>query len=122
MRKIFLILFFIFSFGFFDYMMDAIKDFGQSEKFWFWRWCKNTRYEQWSIYGSHKALPFFKTYDSGKFWLSDSWHLMKHGLLFSFAGIVSVIFPIHWYFKIFVFLFAYWLEGEIFNLFYQKLK
>lgn len=54
------ILIFVCLAGFFDYMMDAIKDFKQSEKFWLWKWVqKHPAYMGW--YQGWHSLPYFES-------------------------------------------------------------
>ena len=107
--------------GFFDSTMDSIKDFGQNYKFWLWKLCRGTRYETWCLYGSHVPLPFFKKYDPGKIWASDSWHMAKHFMLLSWSGAVSILLPFGW-FNVLPFVGIYYLEGLIFRLMYEPLK
>ena len=106
--------------GFFDYMMDGIKDYGKSDKFWFWRKIKGTKYEAWGTYGSQISL--WGKYNPAYPWSSDSWHMAKHFMLLSWAGAVAFSFDTTWYFQIVIWWSAYWLEGFIFSEFYDKLK
>lgn len=110
--------------GFFDYMMDAIKDYQESNKFWLWNKVKETKYEFWYL-GWH-SLPFFEKrgwiYNPGLVWLSDAWHMAKHGMLLSWSGAVACSFGTYWYYQIVVWWLAYYIEGEIFNVGYQRLK
>ena len=114
-------------------MMDAIKDYGKSDKFWFWRKIKGTKYELWGTYGSHVAL-FGLKYNPAYPWSSDGWHTMKHGELLGFSGaiaclwawIIAMTFNLKWYLEIPIQLILWWalyrIEGMIFNKGYDKLK
>jgi hypothetical protein len=124
--------------GFFDGVMDMIKDFHQSDKNWLWQWVKGTKYQSW--YDGWNPLPFFDTYRPGMIWLSDAWHMAKHCMLLCFAGalslaitlFVSLLFEkkysrkLEWYYQLLIQIVLwwtlYWLEGEFFNLTYQRLK
>ena len=123
--------------GLYDYMMDAIKDFKQSPKFWLKKWIdKHPEYLLW--YTGFHPLPFIErkgiAYNPKYPWTSDAWHMMKHGLLLSWSGAVSIalslyvgeIADLEWYvilgFTLTVWWFIYWIEGTIFNLGYQRLK
>jgi hypothetical protein len=106
--------------GFFDYMMDMIKDYPQSEKNWLWKLVRGTKYEPW--YLGHNPLPFFKTYRPGLIWFSDAWHMAKHFMLLSFCGAIACAFGVEWYYTLAITWIAYWLEGGIFNAGYQGLK
>ena len=111
--------------GLFDGIMDMIKDFKHSDKNWLWNWILNhTIYLDW--YAGDHSLPFFEKrgyiYDPSWFWLSDAWHLAKHGMLLSFAGAIAIALNLSWYYQAFAWWFAYWFEGQLFNLVYRRLK
>jgi hypothetical protein len=118
--------------GFFDYMMDGIKDYGKSDKFWFWRKIKGTKYEAWGTYGSHISL--WGAYNPAYPWSSDGWHFFKHCLMISFAGACAVLATyaiylrtgLHWYFDVPICLVIWWsvyrIEAFIFSWGYNKLK
>lgn len=111
--------------GFFDSTMDAIRDFKQSDKFWLWKWVqKHPAYMGWYM-GWH-SLPFFESrgwvYKAGCVLLADRWHTSKHLMLLSWAGAVACAFGTHWYFQIAIWWTLYFVEGEAFNYFYQRLK
>lgn len=109
------------SAGFFDGVMDMIKDFKYSEKNWLWKWVeKHPKYKNW--YDGQYPLPFFKTYRPGIVWLSDAWHMAKHFMLLSFAGAIAINLGFEWYWNLLGMFIIYVLEGEIFNLVYQRLK
>ena len=112
--------------GFFDSIMDMIKDYPYSNKNWLnnWVYDKHREYQNWYI--GHHSLPFFEkkgwTYNPGLVWLSDAWHMAKHFMLLSWAGALTIGFDTHWYFQLVIFWLAYFIEGELFNLFYNKVK
>ena len=110
--------------GFFDFMMDGIKDFKHSKNFWLWRLVEGTKYEPW-LSGGH-SLPFFEArgymYDAGSVLFADAWHQAKHGLLISFTGAIACAFGLEWWLQICLWWLLYWTEGEFFNFDYQPLK
>ena len=137
MIRILEMLFFIRLAGWFDYMQDAVKDFPNSEKFWLWKWVqKHPIYLNW--YSTYSPLPFFEKrgygYNAGVPWLSNAWHLFKHGVLLSWSGLFACAFA--WAFSLMlnlalweeiilqgiVWLFTYWFEGRWFCNGYKKLK
>jgi hypothetical protein len=125
MLRLISVILFICLVGFFDSVMDMIKDFKHSNKNWLYQWCsKHPEYLSW--YEGYCSIPFFKNrgyqYNPGKFWLSDAWHMAKHGMLLSVSGAVACSFGTCWYYQIVIWWLCYYLEGEIFNLGYQRLK
>ncbi|MBE3141463.1 MAG: hypothetical protein IMZ53_12885 [Thermoplasmata archaeon] len=73
-------------------------------------------------------------YRAGLVWLADSWHMAKHFMLLSWAGAVACVlayaialeFGLAWYYQagiqVGIWWSLYWLEGNRFNHWYQKLK
>jgi hypothetical protein len=123
--------------SYFDYLRDAIADYKNSAKFWLYKWClKHPEYLPWL--DGHHSLPYFEKkgiqYDPGKVWLCDAWHMAKSFLLVSFIGVVAalavwvfvLLVPLRWYFQVTIQLglwwLLYWIEGELFNEEYDKLK
>ena len=127
MIRIIEVILFVCLAGFFDYMMDAIKDFKTSDKFWLKRWIdRHPKYLNWYKGG--------ESYNPKYPWTSDAWHTAKHFMILSFTGIAGIAtaviaaryFDLEWYYEfgiqIFSWWFYYWLQGKIFNLGYQRLK
>jgi len=111
--------------GFFDYIMDMVKDFNESGKNWLWKWVqRHPEYIGW--YSDYKPLPFFEKrgylYKAGNVFLANCWHQAKHLMLLSFAGAVAYAFGTYWYYQIIIWWLVYYIEGEIFNQGYQRLK
>jgi hypothetical protein len=121
---IIIVLFFVCLAGFFGSVMDSIKDFRTLEKFWLWRWVKNTRYMDW-YYGGY-SLPYFNDkgykYNPGKVWLSDAWHMAKHLMILSWTGAIAFVFNLEIYYIMSIWIFLYWLEGFVFRMKYEPLK
>ena len=111
--------------GFFDGLMDMIKDFHLSYKNWLWSWMKgHPAYTDW--YQGQHSIPWMEKhgyiYNPKYLWTSDAWHSAKHFMLLSFAGAIATALNLGWYYQIGVWWIAYWIEGMIFNLVYQRLK
>lgn len=115
MIRIVEVIFFICAAGFFDGVMDMIKDFHHSLKNWLYQWClKYPKYLDWYEGG--------ELYNPKYPWTSDAWHMAKHFMLLSFTCSVAIALHLDWYYQIFVWWFLYWTEGQLFNLVYQRLK
>ena len=123
--------------GFFDGVMDMIKDFPISEKNWLYQWAlKHPDYLLW-LQGQ-RSLPFFDKrgyqYNPKYPWFSDAWHMAKHFMEICASGVgalaltwaIALYFNLAWYFEVPVCLIAcwllYWSEGDGFNDVYQPLK
>ena len=115
MTRIIEVVLFVCLAGFFDYMMDAIKDFKTSDKFWLKKWIdRHPKYLNWYKGG--------ESYNPKYPWTSDAWHMAKHFMLLSFAGSVAISLNLVWYYQMCAWWSAYYLEGKIFDLGYQRLK
>jgi len=115
--------------GFFDGMMDNIKD---STANWLYVWCtKHPTYLGWYKYGSHIPLPFIKKYNPKYPWSSDGWHMMKHFMILAYTGAIACFFAyaigmyfhLEWYYEIGIQLISWtvfdWLESVFFNKTYR---
>jgi hypothetical protein len=84
------ILIFVCLAGFFDGMMDNIKD---STTNFLYLWCLKNQCINWYKYGSHQILPWLKCkYNPAYPWSSDGWHMMKHGMILSYTGAIACLF------------------------------
>lgn len=110
--------------GFFDYIMDMIKDYKQSPKNWLYTKTNGTIYAGW--YLNPECLPFLAkrgyNYNPGNIFLSDAWHMAKHLMMLSFAGAIACAFGTYWFLQIPIWWLVYYVEGEIFIRGYESLK